>query len=78
MSNESETFFSWGAVFYPSTLPHSWHTYWMANGVVATSKALKEEKVVCVSKQEGKRVRQRDQLGYTVSKVLITFHFIHA
>lgn len=39
----------------------------MANGVVATLKALKEEKVVCVSKQAGKHVRQKDQLGYTVS-----------
>lgn len=46
----------------------------MANGVVATSKALKEEKVVCVSKQAGKHVRQRDQLGYTRHRLLA--HFI--
>lgn len=45
----------------------------MANGVVATSKALKEEKVVCVSKQAGKHVRQRDQ-----TQTASTFHFIHA
>lgn len=44
----------------------------MANGVVATSKALKEEQVVCVSKEAGKHVRQRDQLGYTDSDVSVT------
>lgn len=45
----------------------------MANGVVATSKALKEKKVVCVSKQAGKHVRQRDQ-----TQTASTYHFIHA
>jgi len=46
----------------------------MANGVVATSKALKEEgKVLRVSKQAGKHVRQRDQLGY-----ISTFHLVQA
>lgn len=52
----------------------------MANGVVATSKALKGEKVVCISKQAGQQVR--DQLGYTtqaasVSEIFKKITFVH-